>query len=91
MLRRAMGLTLTLFRTQPCLEQPVQPRSAPYSSLGLRVQLATSLQFFSCEKQVNGVEVSKTFWSDNYSEHRNRGKLEFNNNVKIIAQMKIIL
>ena len=53
-----MGLTLTLFQTQPCLSQPVQPRSVPYSSLGLRVQLATFLLSFSCEKQVKD-------WSDN--------------------------
>jgi len=59
-----MGLTLTLFQTQPCLAQPVQPRSVPYSSLGLRVQRATSLLSFSCEKQVQGVEVSVEFWSD---------------------------
>ena len=60
-----MELTLTLFQTQPCLVQPVQPRSVPYSSLGLRVQLATSLLSFSCEKQVQDVEVSEEVWSDN--------------------------
>ena len=60
-----MELTLTLFQTQPCLVQPVQPRSVPYSSLGLRVQLAASLLSFSCEKQLQGVEVNEEFWSHN--------------------------
>lgn len=63
-LTSAMGLTLTLFQTQPCLSQLVQPRSVPYSSLGLPVQLSTSLLSFSCEKQVQSVEVSERFCID---------------------------
>jgi len=63
-LTSAMGLTLTLFQTQPCLSQLVQPRSVPYSSLGLPVQLSTSLLSFSCEKQVQSVEVSEKFCID---------------------------